>query len=113
MRDSDLQKLLKSIQDPGLRHAEESIHNTVKMRGLGQDDPIEWEAFGRFPGERQSQRPSALSHLLTIAAQKGFASGVPTAPEEDRDFLDWLLSLGMPSDGRVITPGGATGLLDE
>lgn len=47
-----------------LSRPDQMIANTVKMRGLGTDDPIEWDAFGTVTGPRPKGKNSLLKSLL-------------------------------------------------
>ncbi len=75
MNESDLQKLIRMAQmSPALRRADQSVQNTARMRGLGPDDPIEWEAFSTAP-EQESPTQSPLAQLLGILAPSAAAQG--------------------------------------
>lgn len=76
--------------------ADQFIENTVRLRGLGPDDPIEWNAFGMEPEPGIPPR-SPLSLLLGPLAP-GAQAGSWQPKSALGGILEKMLSLGVGGD---------------
>lgn len=70
-----LNKILEDEEEmsPQMRQAEEFIQNTIKLRGLGPDDPIEWNAFETSPEERPKE--TGIASLFGAILPPAYAAG--------------------------------------
>lgn len=77
-----------------LAHADKSINNTVNMRGLGPDSPIEWDSFGAVVQPQAQPGPSMLNRLFSPGVGQAGAAGIAPKKKGMPAWVENLLMLG-------------------